>query len=117
MRNKIKSAVFSVLSVTLTLPALAMAQYATPSGTNLPASSLYNIISNIMFWLLAIVGIVGVIGFCIAGILYLTAAGDETRIGTAKTAMMYSIIGVIVALAGLVALQVANSLLGAQSQF
>lgn len=117
MRNKIKSIVYSALSAILTMPALAMAQFANPTGTNLPQSSLYNIISNIMYWLLAIVGIVGVIGFCIAGILYLTAAGDETRIGTAKTAMMYSIIGVIVALAGLVALQFAKNMLGAQSQF
>jgi len=67
--------------------------------------------------LLAVVGIVGVIGFAIAGILYLTAAGDEGRIGTAKNAMMYSIIGVIVALAGLVALNFAKGMLGAQKGF
>jgi len=118
MKNKLKSAGYAVSTAMLTMmPALARAQYSAPAGTNLPEQSLYEIISNIMYWLLMIVGIVGVIGFAIAGILYLTAAGDEDRIGTAKNAMMYSIIGVIVALAGLVALQFAKGLLGADTRF
>lgn len=119
MKNNLKASVFSLLTVALTVPAIASAQLDTTAGggTNLPSSSLYDIISNIMYWLLGIVGIVGVIGFAIAGLLYLTAAGDDGRMGTAKNAMMYSIIGVIVALAGLVALQFANGLLGAQSKF
>lgn len=101
----------------LLAPVLVSAQLANPTGTGLPESSVMDIVSNIMYWLLAIVGIVGVIGFAIAGILYLTAAGDETRIGQAKSAMLYSIIGVIVALAGLVALNFAKNMLGANSGF
>ena len=117
MKNKIKKVFYSVFSVSLLAPVFVSAQLVTPPGTGLPQSSVFNIISNIMYWLLAIVGIVGVIGFAIAGLLYLTAAGDEGRIGTAKNAMMYSIIGVVVALAGLVALQFAKSMLGAQQGF
>ncbi len=118
MKNKIKKVAYSMISGSLLLmPVLVSAQLTTPTGTGLPTSSVMDIISNIMYWLLAVVGIVGVIGFAIAGILYLTAAGDETRIGQAKSAMMYSIIGVIVALAGLVALNFAKNMLGAQSGF
>ncbi|MDO9231607.1 MAG: hypothetical protein Q7U36_03995 [bacterium] len=118
MKNKIKKTAYSMISMSLILtPALASAQLATPAGTGLPVSSLMDIISNIMYWLLAVVGIVGVIGFAIAGILYLTSAGDETRIGQAKSAMMYSILGVIVALAGLVALNFAKGMLGAEKGF
>jgi hypothetical protein len=65
-----------------------------------------------MNWLLAILGFLGIIGFVIAGILYLTAAGDEDQIGKAKNAMMYSIIGVIVALLGFVIIQAVNNWLG-----
>jgi len=65
-----------------------------------------------MNWILILVGVVGVIAFAIAGILYLTAAGDDERIKTAKKAMMFSIIGVIVALVGLVILQAAQGFLG-----
>ena len=70
-----------------------------------------------MFYLLAILGFVAVIGFVISGILYLVAAGDEDRQATAKRAMIYSITGVIVGLVGLVILFAAQRLLGAQNQF
>ena len=116
MKNKIRAFSSAVSVMTLTVPALVRAQF-NPNvdeggDTGLPVSTVFGIIESIMFWLLALVGIIGVIGFAIAGILYLTAAGDETRIGQAKNAMMYSIIGVIVAIVGLVALNFANNLLG-----
>jgi cytochrome bd-type quinol oxidase subunit 2 len=112
MKNKIR-VVSSALSVALmTLPAMAMAQFAAPTGTNLPEGTVTDIIKNIMNWILGIVGVLGVIGFAIAGVLYLTAAGDETKIDKAKQAMTYSIIGVIVALVGLVVIRAASSMLG-----
>ena len=75
------------------------------------------IVTGIMKWLLTAVGIAGVIGFAISGILYLTAAGDEDRIKTAKRAMVNSIIGVIVALVGVVALSAANAMLKGTGTF
>jgi hypothetical protein len=117
MKNKIKLVGYFMSAMILTAPALALAQFSAPAGTGLPVNSVFEIISNIMYWLLAIVGIIGVIGFAIAGILYLTAAGDETRIEKAKQAMLYSIIGVVVALAGLVALQFASGILGGENRF
>lgn len=60
------------------------------------------IVGGFMTWLLVFVGFISIIAFIIAGILYLTAAGDDKQIGTAKTAMKWSIIGVIVALMGYV---------------
>lgn len=117
MKKTLKNIMQVVTVAVLSFPVSTLAQYAQPAGTNLPSNSIFNIIQGIMNWLLALVGILGVIGFAIAGILYLTAAGDEDRINTAKKAMMYSIIGVIVALVGLVALKAAESMLGAQSSF
>ena len=119
MKNKIKSIAGAVMAFILSAPILVSAQLDVTAGggTGLPAGSIMKIITGIMNWLLAIVGIVGVIGFAIAGILYLTAAGDDTRMGQAKKAMTYSIIGVIVALAGLVALQAAKGMMGASSGF
>ena len=60
------------------------------------------IVKGLMKWFLVFVGFISIIAFIIAGILYLTAAGDEKQIGTAKTAMKWSIVGVIVALMGYV---------------
>ena len=80
----------------------------------LPGGSIFGIIQNILYWMLGILGAVSIIGFIIAGIMYLTAAGDETQAGKAKKAMTYAIIGVIVALSGFVVFQAAQALLGAE---
>ena len=61
-------------------PMTVLAQFQTPAGTGLPAGSIVGIVTSAMNWLLIIVGILGVIGFVIAGIIYLTAAGDEEQI-------------------------------------
>lgn len=117
MKQAIRKIAYGAGAGILALPALAGAQFKAPSTgeTGLPSNSIYNILSNGMKWLLGLVGIIGVIGFAIAGVLYLTAAGDEERIKQAKSAMLYSILGVIVALVGLVALGAASGLLGGSS--
>jgi len=102
----------------LLLPVLVSAQWeADDKGSGLPGGTIYEIIRGVMMWLLALVGIIGVIGFVIAGILYLTAAGDSSKAETAKNAMTYSIIGVIVALMGFVIIQAVDAMLGADGGF
>ena len=81
----------------------------------LPQGSLIGIVGVIVFWLLAIFGFLGVIGFIIAGIMYLLSAGDDKQAGTAKAALKFSIIGVIVALLGFIIIQAATMLLTGQS--
>ena len=81
----------------------------------LPNASLYDIITNILDWLVTIVGVVGVIAFIIAGILYLTSAGDDDQIKRAKKAMVNSIIGVIVAIMGVIVLVAVDKILNADS--
>ena len=73
-----------------------------PTGTGLSETPLADVIKNFMFWLLGIFGFLAIIAFLISGIQYLTAAGNDKQIETAKHNMQYSIIGVIVALSGLV---------------
>lgn len=53
-------------------------------------------------WLLIIAGVIAVIAFVISGIQYLVSAGNDSIIETAKRNMIYSIVGVIVMLSGLV---------------
>ncbi len=117
MKEKIKIAARFLVSGLFLAPVAALAQFVAPGGTNLPSASIFSIIQNIMFYLLAILGFVAVIGFVISGIMYLVAAGDEDRQAQAKRAMIYSITGVIVGLVGLVILFAAQKLLGAQNQF
>ena len=101
---KIIASALSVFVLTIVSAQTAFGQWipSTYDGTNLPRTQLSVIISNIAFWLLAIFGFVAVIGFVISGLMYFISVGDEDRQETAKRAMIYSITGVIVGLAGLV---------------
>lgn len=115
--NKIKNVLFGAVAMVVAfapLSALALADGLTNANTTANYSGLANtsistLMTNLMNWLLGIVGFLAVIGFVISGILYLTAAGDDDQITKAKSAMMYSIIGVIVALLGFVVLTAAKT--------
>lgn len=73
-----------------------------PLDTGLSQMSIFALIHKFMSWLLAIVGMIAVIAFVLAGIFYLTAAGDEKQAEKGKNIMKNAIIGIIVALSGLV---------------
>ncbi|EKE19851.1 MAG: hypothetical protein ACD_8C00096G0004 [uncultured bacterium] len=111
-----RKSAYAVSAIALALPMIVSAQFRTPTNTGLPSeggeTTLIDIATGIMNWLLIVVGILGVIGFVIAGILYLTAAGDEGQIEKGKSAMIYSIVGVIVALIGLVIIRAVQGMLG-----
>lgn len=47
----------------------------------------------------SIVGAVSILMFVIAGILFMTSAGSPERIQSAKSALMYAVLGAIIALA------------------
>ena len=112
---KLRKSLYNFLAFSiLTAPLAVSAQWdpgSVNNEANLPEGTLTQIIINIMRWLLIIVGFIGVIGFVIAGILYLTAAGDDSQMERAKNSMVWSIIGVIVALMGYVIIQAANTML------
>jgi small-conductance mechanosensitive channel len=118
--KQIRQILYVVFVVAIaTVPAVASAQWDPHKliGTGLPADSIYNIITRTMDWLLAILGFIGIIGFAIAGILYLTAAGNEAQAETAKKAMLYSILGIVVALIGFVIIRAVDGWLGGDTRF
>lgn len=79
-----------------------------PTNTGLPDPGgddpVITVAENFMNWLLALIGILGVIAFSISGIQYLTAAGNDKQIEIAKRNMIWSVVGILVALIGLVVL-------------
>ncbi|MEK7181649.1 MAG: pilin [Patescibacteria group bacterium] len=87
-----------------------------PNATGLSNAPISTIIQSFLYWLLGIFGFLAVIAFVISGIQYLTSAGNDKQVETAKKNMQYSIIGVIVALGGLVViLAVGEALSGAST--
>ncbi|QQS61721.1 MAG: hypothetical protein IPN70_02210 [Candidatus Moraniibacteriota bacterium] len=120
MINTIKKAFYVLSLCVLTVPAavsaqLDMAQYKTDS--ELSTSTIWETIQRLMQWLLYILGFVAVIAFVISGLIYLTSGGNEDRASTAKNAMVYAIIGVVVALLGLIILNAANAWLLNSNEF
>lgn len=120
MKTKSKN---KILSITISLayfflPTKILAQWTLEDpdveSLNLPDSPIFEIVSNIVFWLLGTLELISFIAFIIAGIMYLTASGDETQAGKAKKAMTYAIIGVIVGFSGFVFFQAAAYLLNGQ---
>ncbi|KKU52766.1 MAG: hypothetical protein UY41_C0045G0005 [Candidatus Moranbacteria bacterium GW2011_GWE1_49_15] len=116
MKNKIRKIFYHSLAFSF-LPLMASAQVFVGSGNpivdnaagyGLPQGSILGILSTFLTWIMAVFGILGVLGFIISGILYLTAAGDTGQIDKAKTAMVNSIIGIVVGLSGFIVIQAAQ---------
>jgi hypothetical protein len=71
-----------------------------PTDTGLPGGTIKDILSNLLMWLLGIFGMLALISFIISGVQYLMAAGDDKGMETAKRNMMYSTVGIVIALSG-----------------
>lgn len=54
------------------------------------------LISNVVTTLSFIAGVACVIAIIIGGLMYITSAGDEKRVQTAKNTLLYAVIGVII---------------------
>ena len=66
------------------------------------AKTILEILQTALNFLLSIVGIIAIIMLVIGGLMYLLSAGDEDRMKTGKTIVIYSLIGIAVALSALV---------------
>ncbi len=71
-----------------------------PGDTGLSPLTVPEVITNVMNWLLGILGTIAMLMFVIAGFQYLMAGGDEKNTESAKGNIKYAIIGVAVALLG-----------------
>ncbi len=89
----------------------------TSAETGLSDKSIKDILTGILTWMLGIVGVIALIGFVISGAQYILASGNERTIETAKRNMIYSIIGVVVVLAGFVIIQAIDFALRGYSSF
>lgn len=81
--------------------------------SGLSTSTIDEIIKNFALWILYIVGFVSIISFAISGIQYFLAGANEEMAERAKKTMLWSIIGTIVAISGLVFIYAADAFLNA----
>ncbi len=71
------------------------------------------VLATFLSWILTVLGIVTVISFVIAGLQYMLSLGDPKSIETAKAHMKWSVVGLAVALSGVIVILQINSWLGA----
>ncbi|HPN54638.1 MAG TPA: hypothetical protein PLB52_01765 [Candidatus Moranbacteria bacterium] len=115
--KKIIAAFFCVAASFLANPVLGATGWTLSNTYNLPGGTISSIVEGFLFWLLAIFAFFGIIGFIISGIIYLLSTGDDTAVQRAKKAMMYSIVGIVIGLAGFVIIQAVDSLLTGSETF
>lgn len=81
------------------------------AGVISDAPRISQLLLNILNFSLQILGLVAIIGIVISGIFYLTSFGDEERVKFAKKSLLYSIVGVVVALGGVVIIKTISGLI------
>jgi hypothetical protein len=100
-------------------PATGSTGLNIPSNTGLPdsQSGIKPILEKILVWMLGIFGTIALISFVVSGLQYLTSAGSDTRMESAKRNMIYAIIGVVIALSAVVVIQAVDAALRGSSTF
>ena len=97
MQKISKKIILSIAGVVMLLPMLALAfnSGSQPSGT---LGSIDSIITNILniIWP-AFIGL-SVIMIIISGFLFITSGGDPEKVGKARTAMLWAVVGIVVAI-------------------
>jgi len=96
MKSKIKK--LSLISAAkLLLPVTALASSHDTILIDTP-QKVENLLNSVADWLFTIFMIVAVIAIIYSAFLYLTAAGDETKVTKARKALTYAIIAIVIAL-------------------
>ena len=102
----------------LALPIMALAQQVVPPGgtsdnpTNVVIADFDQLITRIKTFMWLIFGGIAVVMFVIAGITFLTAQGDPEKIATARSAFIWGVAGIVVAIVAYSILSIVSSLLG-----
>lgn len=82
------------VSALLVIPVFAGAQYTNP----ISAATVLDLIGSVLKLVQVIAVPLAAIGILIASFFYITSMGDPGRLGQAKSAILYSIIGLAIAL-------------------
>ncbi len=77
---------------------VCLAAITAPSGTGLPSGTIAGSISKIIATLAKFIGGLSVLMIVIGGIMYISSGGDSGKVDMAKNTIIYSVIGLIVAL-------------------
>ena len=78
------------------------------AGVITEAPTFQQIGLNVLNFLLSVAGILAIIMLRLSGIFYFLAAGNEARMEKAKKSAIYSILGIIIIVSGMVMIRMIN---------
>lgn len=112
MRNKKIKSLFAILISSfmflfVAVPVMAQGEQAGPESVD----DLIELIEQIAVWFQAIVLAIAVIMIIWAGLLWMTAGGDEEKLGKARRTLIYGLIGIAIVLFAYAAVAFITSLL------
>lgn len=96
--------------ITIAVSFLSLASFAN-AGVISSAPTFAQIGLKILNFLLSVFAVVAIIGMLISGLLYFFARGDERAMQKAKRSFSYGVIGIVVALSGLIILKFISGIL------
>jgi type IV secretory pathway VirB2 component (pilin) len=96
------------------VPISAHAQLHVPTNSYGLATktNISNLIVSIINWFLSFLSALAVLMIVVSGIMYLTSGGDQQRIDTAKKWLVYSIVGLVIALLSFVIVYSVSTIFG-----
>lgn len=92
------------------LPTIVFGQYGGTSGSSASITSIGVGIVNAVWIFFTVVATIALV---FAGILFLTAFGDPKKLAIARSAFLWGIVGIIVALLAYGAINLVKSIIGA----
>lgn len=99
-----KAGRWSALALGTLVPLLAFAQRSTLPQINVTGpADVIRIINNVLNWSASVLFVIGAIALIYAAIRFLTSGGSEAAVASAKSALLYAIIGIAV---GVIALAI-----------
>lgn len=98
------------ISIAIAVSFLLLTSFAN-AGVISSAPTFAQIGLKILNFLLSVFAMIAIIGMLISGLLYFLARGDERAMQKAKRSFTYGIVGVIVALSGLMVIKFVSGIL------
>ena len=96
---KKKAVLFYSAAITAVLCAnSAVAQVPVTISNPITTSDFTEIIENTLLWALEVSGSIALLMLIVGGVMYITSAGDEQKVATAKKIFNFTIIGLILIL-------------------
>lgn len=94
-----KIAKYALFAAVLMMPVASMALTVTEYDVDLGTSSPEDMVISIINWVLGLLALIAVVLIIIGGFMWMTAGGNEEKVGKAKKILISAVIGLVIILA------------------